>query len=203
MLIAAYPGSFDPPTVAHLAVAEAALDQLGVDRVELVISLDPLGKDAARQVRVRDRLAVIAAVAEARPWLSLTTTEHRLIADIAAGYDAIVMGADKWAQVLDPDWYDGSSTARDRAIARLPVVGLAPRAPATGDGPAEVVLPGDLRVVDLEVHPSHRAVSATSARTGRRDWMAAEATAFAERSGAWVDADRYARWRADQERDRR
>ena len=86
MRIAAYPGSFDPPTVAHLAVAEAALDQLEVDRVDLVISLDPLGKDAAGQVRVRDRLAVIGAVTRSRPWLGSTTTEHRLIADIAAGY---------------------------------------------------------------------------------------------------------------------
>ena len=31
----AYPGSFDPPTVAHLAVAESAFEQLGVDRVDL------------------------------------------------------------------------------------------------------------------------------------------------------------------------
>lgn len=193
MRIAAYPGSFDPPTVAHLAVAEAALDQLEVDRVDLVISLDPLGKDAAGQVRVRDRLAVIGAVTRSRPWLGSTTTEHRLIADIAAGYDAIVMGADKWAQVLDPSWYEDAA-ARDVALAALPAVGLAPRATDAPTTAAPALLPATLRIVELDVHPSHRTVSATSVRAGRREWMAPEAASFAERTGAWIDPGRYARW---------
>jgi hypothetical protein len=192
--VAAYPGSFDPPTVAHLAVAEAAVGALGVDRVDLVISIDPLGKDAARQVRVDDRLAVLAALAEARAWLGVATTEHRLIADIAAGYDAVVMGADKWAQVLDPAWYGGSASARDLAVAGLPAVGVAPRATDPQVGAAPALVPPTLRVVELDVHPSHRSVSATSVRSGRHEWMAPEAAAFAERTGAWTDPERYARW---------
>src|SRR6185436_14384082 len=40
----AYPGTFNPPTVAHLAVALAARSQCGLDRVELVLSEVPLGK---------------------------------------------------------------------------------------------------------------------------------------------------------------
>jgi len=190
---AAYPGSFDPLTVAHLAVAEAAVEQLAVDRVDLVISIDPLGKDASHQVRVGDRLAVLGAAADARPWIGVTTTEHRLIADIAAGYDAVIMGADKWAQVLDPAWYAGSTAARDRALATLPAVGVAPRA-ADAAPAAPVLVPANLRVVELDLHPSHRAISATSVRAGRREWMAAEAAAFADRTGAWIDPDRYTSW---------
>jgi nicotinate-nucleotide adenylyltransferase len=197
MRVAAYPGSFDPPTVAHLAVAEAAFEQLDVDRVDLVISIDPLGKDGSRQVGITDRLAVLAAVAAARPWLGVATTERRLIADIAEGYAAVVMGADKWAQVLDPDWYEGSTAARDRALAALPAIGIAPRPTDDGPGAAPVLLPAGLRVVELDVHPSHRAVSATSVRSGRHEWMAPEAAAFAERTGAWTDPDRYARWVAE------
>ena len=193
--VAAYPGSFDPPTVAHLAVAEAAFEQLGVDRVDLVISVDPLGKDAAGQVRVGDRLAVLEAVAATRPWMGVATTEHRLIADIAVGYDAIVVGADKWAQVLDPGWYGGSADARDRAVAGLGTVGLAPRSGTTDvDEDEALVLPAGVLVVDLDLHPSHRVVSATSVRSGRREWMVTEAAAFDERTGAWSDPDRYARW---------
>jgi hypothetical protein len=194
VLIAAYPGSFNPPTVAHLAIAEAAVIQLGIDRLDLVISVDPLGKDAAGQVRVHDRLAVLEAIAADRPWLAVRTTELRLIADIAAGYDAVVVGADKWAQVLDPAWYDGSTEARDRAVATLRVVALAPR---SLDG-EPIVTPNlgrpGVTVVPLDVHPSHHRVSATSVRSGRRDWMADEAAAFDERSGAWSDPARYARW---------
>lgn len=197
MGIAAYPGSFDPPTVAHLAVAQAAVEQLGVDRVDLVISIDPLGKDAARQVRVADRLAVLAALAEARPWLGVATTEHRLIADISTGYAAVVMGADKWAQVLDTAWYDGSAAARDLALARLPTIGVAPRATETAPVATPALLPVGLHVVQLDLHPSHRAVSATEVRSGRVEWMAPEAGAFAIRTGAWTDPDRYAHWVRD------
>ena len=54
-------------------------------------------------------------------------TDAQLITDIAAGYDVVVMGADKWAQVRDPAWYDGSTAARDAALARLARVLVAPR----------------------------------------------------------------------------
>ena len=42
--VGVYPGSFDPLTVAHLAVAEAAVVHLGLVRVDLAISTDALGK---------------------------------------------------------------------------------------------------------------------------------------------------------------
>ena len=77
-------------------------------------------------------VAVLEAVASSRPWLGVAVTEARLIADIAARYDVVVLGADKWAQVLDPAWYGGSTEARDEALARLPRVLVAPRA---GDHP--------------------------------------------------------------------
>ncbi len=47
--IGVYPGSFDPPTVAHLAIAEAARDQAGLDRVVLAVSRAALGKEQRRQ----------------------------------------------------------------------------------------------------------------------------------------------------------
>ncbi|MDT1909227.1 hypothetical protein, partial [Acinetobacter baumannii] len=36
MRIGAYPGTFNPPTIAHLAVADAARAQRRLDRVVLV-----------------------------------------------------------------------------------------------------------------------------------------------------------------------
>ncbi len=192
--VAAYPGSFDPPTVAHLAIAEAAVEQLGVDRVDLVVSADPLGKDRAHQVRLTDRLTVLGAVATTRPWMGVATTERRLITDIADGYDAVVVGADKWAQVLDPVWYGGSVAARDRAVSGLGTVGLAPRAGVVGADRHLVERAAGVQVVDLDIHASHRIVSATSVRSGRREWIAAEAAAFDAQTGAWSDPDRYITW---------
>ena len=36
----------------------------------------------------------------------MVVTDRVHLADIAAGYDALVLGADKWAQVLDPAFYE-------------------------------------------------------------------------------------------------
>jgi hypothetical protein len=110
---------------------------------------------------------VLDAVAATRPWLGVVVTEARLIADIASGYDAVVMGADKWAQVNDPAWYGGSVGARDAAVAALPRVLVAPRA---GDRPTGVEL------LDLPDHLSE--VSATAVRdgaAGATGWVLPEA----------------------------
>lgn len=54
-MIGCYPGSFDPLTIGHLAVAEAALVHCALDRLDLVLSEDPLGKPAAEPGRRRSR----------------------------------------------------------------------------------------------------------------------------------------------------
>ena len=122
-----YPGSFDPPTIAHLAIAEAARDQADLDRVVLAVSRVALGKQRrASGPLLQDRLAVLEAIAARLGWLGVTATDQQLIADVSAGYDAVIVGADKWAQIMDPVWYE-SPSARDAAVARLPRVLLAPR----------------------------------------------------------------------------
>ena len=167
MAVACYPGTFNPPTVAHLAIAEAALRQCGVDRVELVVSRTPIGKEDVRP-SLEDRLRVLRHVIHGRTWLSLSVTEERHMADIARGYDVVVMGADKWAQVNDAAFYE-SAAARDAAVASLPRVAVAPR----GDDP----VPGDAVVLEVDMHE----VSSTAVRDGRRDLMLPEAAA----SGLW------------------
>ncbi len=183
--IGAYPGSFNPPTVAHLAVARAALEQCGLERVDLVLSRDVLGKDRTGLEPIENRITVLTAIAATRDWLDVRVTDARLVVDIAEGYDVIVLGADKWGQVIDPDWYGGSVAARDEMLDRLPHVACAPRPPHPvptfrGGVPGRAV-----EVTVLEIHPDHHAVSASDVRAGRRDWMAAEAVAFAEATGAW------------------
>ncbi len=221
--VGAYPGTFDPPTVAHLAVAEAALTQGGLDEVHLVLSRSPLGK-APTVPSFDDRVEVLEAVAATRPWLGVRVTDHRLVVDLATGYDAVIMGLDKWLQVLDPLWYGGSTEARDRAVAGLPPVLLAPR---TGPGRAAAGRPGEPgaarpgepgaarpgepgagspggysvagagaglhRLHRLEMHPDHGPVSSTLVRAGRVEWMLPEAAAFDARTGAWTDPERYRR----------
>ncbi len=211
--VGCYPGSFNPPTVAHLAVAEAACEAAALDRLDLVVSRAALGKALVEVPTLEDRLGVLADVAASRPWLGVVVSDLRLVVDLAAGYDAVVMGADKWRQVLDPAWYPGGPPERDAAVSRLPRVLVAPRTTddltdltnltdladgvqadvdPTGLGPPR----GRPSFLVLPVPEHHREVSATAVRAGRpgaRAWMLPEAVAFDDRTGAWSDPGRYPR----------
>jgi len=158
-----YPGSFDPPTIAHVAIAEAAVRSGELQRRDLAISRVALGKSATAQSPFAARVAMIERLAESRPWLRVVVTESQLISDIAAGYDLVVMGADKWAQVRDPAWYDGSIAARDTALARLPRVLVAPR-------PGFEVVGADA----LDLPPHLGSVSSSAARAGNHEVIAPE-----------------------------
>ena len=172
-----YPGSFDPPTTAHLAVAEAALSQRRLQRLDLVVSRRPLGKSAPVHPSLDDRLAVLRESVSHLESVRVLSVESRLLVDIAAGYDVVVMGADKWHQIHQVEFYDGSARRRDEAIASLPDVAVAPRPPFP--------LPPRLA---LDLDPEHHATSSTRARAGDLDLMTAAARAHAEATGAWTAA---------------
>lgn len=159
MAIAAFPGTFDPPTIAHLAVAEAVWRTGHVDRVEFVLSRDPIGKGAATPVE--RRVAGIEPVLAGRPWLSVAVTEHRLITEVAHGYDALVVGADKWAQILDPSFHHDEA-AWQASMACLPRLWVARR----GDLP----IPDHPLITVLDIDLGE--VSSTAVREGRTEWRA-------------------------------
>jgi len=185
-MIGVYPGSFNPPTLAHLGIAAAARDRHGLDRVDLVLSVRALEKEHVDRPLWRDRLAVLEAVARRVGWIGVRTTEAQLLADIAEGYDVLIMGADKWHPVLDVRYYDGSGAARDAAVARLPRLAIAPRPPL--EVPPELL---------LEVEDRYADMSSSRARAGARDQMVPEAAEFDRRTGAWTDPARYERWLED------
>lgn len=170
-----YPGSFNPPTLAHLAIAEAAREAAALDRVDLVVSRVALAKEHVVVPAFDDRIAVLRNLVKARSsWLGLVVTDDQLLVDVSCGYDVLILGADKWAQVLDPSFYGGSESARDAAVASLPPVAVAPR-----PGHEHVEVPPGATVLDLP--PDLRPASSTAVREGRHDWMAPEAAA----SGLW------------------
>ena len=173
--IGVYPGSFNPPTRAHLEIAGAAREAHGLVRVDLAVSAVALGKESVGLPRFADRIEVIRASIADVDGLGLVITEAQLIADIAIGYDVVVMGADKWAQVNDPAWYDHDAAARDAVVARLPRLALAPRPPHA--------IPDEHR---LPVAEDLLEISSTAARAGRVDWMTAAARDYHRRTGAWA-----------------
>ena len=165
-----YPGTFNPPTIGHLAICEAAITRHGLTALDLVVSRRPLAKDVQDRPTLDERVRVIEASVAHLGIVRVVVTDLRLIVDIADGYDVVVMGADKWHQVNDPVFYD-SDAHRDDAIGRLPTVAVATR----GDDP----VPAE----HMLVVPGHvDQVSSSGARAGRIDWMTPAAAA----SGHWA-----------------
>lgn len=181
-----YPGSFNPPTTAHLAIAEAAVVRRRLGVVDFTISRVALAKQHVERPRLEDRVEVLRASVSHLPWAEVVVTDAQLLVDIAAGYDVLVMGADKWEQVNDPAFYGGSPADRDAALARLPELAIADRPP--------LVPPEAHR---LEIDAGIGDVSSTAAREGSAHHMTPAAAAFDRRTGAWSDPDRYDRWIAD------
>jgi nicotinic acid mononucleotide adenylyltransferase len=161
---AVYPGSFDPPTIAHLAIAVATLEQCRCDSLTFVLSRSALGKEDRSDTVEARALLLRALVDDQRFVVEVTST--RFIAEIAQGYDVVVVGADKWAQVLDATWYS-DETARDDAVASLPHVALVPRPPHT-----PLVVSQDAMTVLELADPILAEVSSTAVRSGRTDWAA-------------------------------
>lgn len=181
-----YPGSFNPPTRAHLEIALAAVAEHSLAKLDLAVSTQPLGKDDVEVPSLAHRLAVIAESIRELESLSVVVTDAQLIADIASGYDLVVMGADKWQQVADPAWYGENLTARDEALARLPRVAIAPRPPYS--------VPPELSKAVLTLADDLVEISSTAARTGRTELMTLAAAKFDRETGAWTDPKRYLRW---------
>jgi hypothetical protein len=182
---AVYPGSFNPPTTAHLAIAAAVVEQRQIDVVVFSISRRALGKEEVAHPRLHHRLSVLADVVDDIDWLQMQETEDQLLVDIASGFDVLIMGADKWHQINDPIWYDGDPGQRDQALDALPELAIAPRPP--------LAVPARHR---LDIDPRHAETSSTRARAGARNLMATEAQLFALETGAWIDESRYEWWLA-------
>jgi len=117
---------------------------------------------------------VLHSVVADHRWLAAEATDARLVADIADGYDVVIMGADKWHQLHDPTFYGGPeaepAAAMDRALERLPICAVAPR-----DG---LTVPPE---VELSV-PRWVARQSSSDAVAGAPWMALSA---ARHSGLW------------------
>jgi hypothetical protein len=187
-VVGVYPGSFNPPTTAHLAIAASVRQAFNLDRLVLSVSQAALAKEAVTHPRFDHRIEILERSATHHPWLSIQVTHHQLLADIAEGFDLLVVGADKWWQIQDLQWYDHDPAARDRAMARLPEVAVIPR-----DGlatPAERTLTLEPSLIE--------GISSTRARSGQLGLMTEAARDFALETGAWIDTERYDRWAAGQ-----
>jgi hypothetical protein len=160
-----FPGSFNPLTVAHLAIAEAAVEAHQLRQLDFAVSRAVPGDGPARERELQRRLEALDRAAETRSWMNPTIMDRAWFGDLAESYDVVVMGADKWAQINDPAYYGSSSEARDDAVDQLPTPAVVARGAVSAPSEYELEIPAGLS-----------AVSSSAVRAGRTEWLAPEAS---------------------------
>lgn len=116
------PGSFNPPTVAHLELAAAARRGFRLDRVVFSLSSVIVDKERVQGLCREDRLLLLSLAAEEHAWAGAAVVNRGLYYEQAPAFSAcfgadlwFIVGMDKVVQIFDPRYYDD----RDRALGAL------------------------------------------------------------------------------------
>lgn len=175
--VALLPGSFDPLTVAHAALVEAARRD-GAELVVLLYSVRTLPKEGEVPpplLSELERLAALDRFARTKPGLAVGLCSHGLLADqveaAARRFPSselwVVVGSDKVLQLFDPRWYEDRDEALGRLFGRA-AVRYAVRAGEAGRVEEVLARPENVRWRDrvrpLAADPSVASVSSRMAR---------------------------------------
>lgn len=140
--VALLPGSFNPPTVAHLALARAGLER-GADAVLFSLATRTVDKEVITGAALEDRLLLLELLSARDARLGVLLVNRGLYVDQAVAVHAAfpslreviyLVGYDKIAQIFDPRYYDDRDAALERLFALASFL-VAPRADA---GPEEL-----------------------------------------------------------------
>jgi nicotinamide-nucleotide adenylyltransferase len=203
------PGSFDPLTAAHAALAEAALDR--AELVILVYSVRILPKEGPAPPALlseRERLSILETYCRGKRRVVLGLASHGLIVEqVRAARERfpharlfVVAGSDKLAQLFDPKWYADRGTALDALFGEASVL-YAERAGQEGLVSETVSRPDNTRwgghIERLEIAPELAAVSARRVRdliekgTDPHSLMPEAARAIVTRASSRLVRDRH------------
>ncbi len=215
------PGSFNPPTNAHLALAASALAAGQVDALDYLIATRTVDKEKVDGATLADRLALLSEIARARANEGVVLVNRGLYVDQAELLRRaqpeieelwFVVGFDKILQIFEPRYY----ADRDAALTRLFALArflVAPRGTADAGDLAALLneprnRPFASAVQPLPLAPEYRALSSSRLRAAAHrgdphldvpavvDQFIHETGAYAAplRDAAGAAIDRYA-WR--------
>ncbi len=200
--IIVFPGSFNPPTLAHLAMLRSARDLAerhdgGHWRVYIALSKQIIDKETVERMTLLDRVGLLEGVlAGYVRHAGIVLFNRGLYVEQAQGIRAafpqvqrlsFLVGFDKILQILDPRYY----TERDTALRELFALARLLVAPRGGDGARELQallaraenrpFAGFIRPIPLEER--YREISSTRARAeGRLDDLPREVYDFIQRT---------------------
>ena len=172
-----FSGAFNPPTLAHLALAQAALDAGDVERVLLCISQVTVDKERMARAPLVSRLIVLSQLAARLPAVVVGVTAAGLYADQARALHqalpavtdrALLMGFDKIVQIFEPHYYRDFPAALRELFAEARLL-VAPRGGAGAADLAQLVAqpaarPYGDRVRYLALDPHYHDLSSTTVR---------------------------------------
>lgn len=171
------PGSFNPPTDAHLALSDSALASGRVEVLEYLIATRTVNKEKIEGASLPDRLlcleSIIADRADEGILLvnrGLYVEQANLLRDAWPNLAELwfVVGFDKIVQIFDPRYYADVDVALDQLFAKAAFL-VAPRGDEGADELAALLDHGRnrrfaSRVRLLELSERYRALSSTQAR---------------------------------------
>ena len=128
--VAILPGSFNPPTAAHLLLADRAMSE-GYECTVFAVAIHTVGKEL-QGLTLEDRLLALRSIPGAS--YRAAAFSHGLYVDQAEAAArafpgaevAFLVGSDKVLQILDPKWYPDREQALERLFARARLI-VAPR----------------------------------------------------------------------------
>ena len=173
MTSAVYPGSFNPPTVGHVSIVEAAIRQHNLTDIDLAISEVALAKPIIERPTLEERIDILETSFAGIPQVRIVQTSLQLIADIAHGYDLVIMGADKWLQIQDENFYDNADHM-SQCLSRLSQLAVASR--------DAIMVPKEIL---LKVPEEIASISSSLARKTNFEWMTKAAQNFSNKTGVW------------------
>lgn len=143
--VALFGGTFDPPHLGHLIIAEAAREALDLDRVEFLVAADPPHKRDIARSRFDDRRAMVELAIRDSPRFSVNVSEG------SRPGPSFTVDSLRLRRVETPDedlWFlMGADSLVDLPTWRMPstILALARLAVATRPGP-------EVDMGDLEAH---------------------------------------------------
>jgi nicotinic acid mononucleotide adenylyltransferase len=191
--LALLPGSFNPPTRAHEALAEAAWRSGRVDAVYYLLATRTVNKERIEGASLPDRLICLETIARAGERVGVGLINRGLYVDQAATARAampdldelwFVVGFDKIVQIFDPRYYADLHRALVQLFDRARFL-VAPRADS---GPEDLFELLDRpehrqfaeRVVPLDLPPAYRDDASSRVRASLAQEEAPDERVFAE-----------------------
>jgi phosphopantetheine adenylyltransferase len=162
--VALFPGTYDPATIAHVAVAESALEHADV----VLLTVPVVSVDKEHRGGLVDRIEAVCRAAARHDRLGVAVTNVGLYVDLARvasdafgrGRVDLVCGADKLAQIMRPEYYpDRDAGEVMRSLLSAARILAAPR---RGHSLPEG-LPG---LVVLDVASEYHSISSSDVREG-------------------------------------